>query len=60
MYDLAVPVDMKEEYKLPGGARISGSATYGRFRSFDVRVADEVAKPPTTITETITSTTWEP
>jgi len=57
VYDLAVPVDMKEEYKLPGGARISGSATYGRFRSFDVRVADEVAKPPTTITETITGMT---
>jgi formylglycine-generating enzyme required for sulfatase activity len=57
VYDLAVPVDMKEEYKLPAGARITGSATYGHFRSFDVRVTDDVLKPPTTITETITGMT---
>lgn len=57
VYDLAVPVDMKEEYRLSGGARITGSATYGHFRSFEVRVADDVAELPTTITETITGMT---
>jgi hypothetical protein len=33
-YGIAVPVDMKEEYSLPNGSRVTGTATYGRFRSF--------------------------
>jgi formylglycine-generating enzyme required for sulfatase activity len=56
-HNLAVPVDMKEEYKLPNGARVSGVATYGRFRRFEVRVADEIAKPPGTITDAVTGMT---
>ena len=56
-YDIAVPVDMKEEYTLPNGARITGTATYGRFRSFDVRVADDIAKPPRYGTDAVTGMT---
>jgi hypothetical protein len=44
-YDLAVPVDMKEEYGLPNGARVTGLATYGNFRRFDVHVTNDIAVP---------------
>jgi hypothetical protein len=56
-HDLAVPVDMKEDYKLPNGYRVTGVATYGRFRRFEVRVADEIAAPPRTITDALTGMT---
>jgi sulfatase modifying factor 1 len=56
-YGLAVPVDMKEDYGLPNGARVTGLATYGNFRRFDVQVADTIAKPPRTITDAQTSMT---
>jgi formylglycine-generating enzyme required for sulfatase activity len=45
---------MKEDYRLPNGGRVTGDATYGRFRQFEVRVADEIAKPPRTITDAVT------
>lgn len=44
-HGLAVPVDMKEEYGLPNGARVTGVATYGNFRRFDVKVTDDIAAP---------------
>jgi len=44
-YGLAVPVDMKEDYGLPNGARVTGVATYGNFRRFDVEVKDDIAVP---------------
>ena len=43
-YGLAVPVEMKEEYALPNGARVTGLATYGNFRRFDVQVGEELVK----------------
>jgi hypothetical protein len=45
-YGLAVPVDMKEDYTLPNGARVTGLATYGNFRRFDVEVTDRIVMPP--------------
>ncbi len=45
-YGLAVPVEMKEDYGLPNGAHVTGLATYGNFRRFDVQVTDEIATPP--------------
>jgi hypothetical protein len=45
-YGLAVPVEMKEEYGLPNGARVTGLATYGNFRRFDVEVTDAIVTPP--------------
>jgi hypothetical protein len=44
-YGLAVPVEMKEDYNLPNGARVTGLATYGNFRRFDVEVADDIHVP---------------
>jgi len=36
---LAVPAEMRDSYSSPG---MSGVATYGRFRTFQVRTAEEV------------------
>lgn len=40
-----VPAEMIEEYKPAAGGRISGKATYGRFRQFAVRTDETIAKP---------------
>jgi formylglycine-generating enzyme required for sulfatase activity len=56
-YGVAVPVDMREEYSSPEGARVTGFATYGRFRNFNVEVEDALAKPPRTITDPVTGMT---
>ena len=45
-YGLAVPVEMKEDYGLPNGAHVTGLATYGNFRRFDVEVTDHIVTPP--------------
>ena len=41
-----VPAEMIEEYKPSAGGRISGRASYGRFRQFAVKT-DEVIEKPT-------------
>jgi hypothetical protein len=41
---LNVPQEMAEEYKLSGGSRVTGKATYSRFRQFEVKT-DEEMKP---------------
>ncbi len=40
-----VPAEMVEEYKPTEGGRISGKATYGRFRQFAVQTDEEIQKP---------------
>ncbi len=40
-----VPAEMIEEYKPSAGGRISGKATYGRFRQFAVRTDETIEKP---------------
>jgi hypothetical protein len=40
-----VPAEMTEEYKPAGGGRVTGRATYGRFRQFAVRTDEEIHKP---------------
>jgi hypothetical protein len=40
-----VPAEMIEEYKPSAGGRISGRATYGRFRQFAVSTEEEIQKP---------------
>jgi hypothetical protein len=40
-----VPAEMIEEYKPSAGGRISGRATYGRFRQFAVQTDEEIQKP---------------
>lgn len=43
-----VPLEMIEEYKPSAGGRISGKATYGRFRRFDVKTEEHIEKPEST------------
>ena len=40
-----VPAEMTEEYKPSSGGRITGRASYGRFRQFAVRTEEEIQKP---------------
>jgi hypothetical protein len=40
-----VPVEMREDYELADG-HVSGSATYTRFRRFQVQATEEVTPPP--------------
>lgn len=42
-FGVAVPVEMREEYTLTDGSRVTGVATYGDFRRFEVRVEEQVA-----------------
>jgi len=44
MFTVAVPVEMREEYRVSNGSRVTGVATYGHFRRFNVQV-DEQLKP---------------
>jgi hypothetical protein len=40
-----VPVEMHEDYELADG-HVSGNATYGRFRRFEVNATEEIIPPP--------------
>ena len=44
-FGIAVPVELNELYTLANGSRILGTATYGRFRRFDV-TSDETIQAP--------------
>jgi hypothetical protein len=45
MLGLLVPVEMRERYRA-GDERVEGIATYGRFRQFQVKTDQSIAKPP--------------
>jgi hypothetical protein len=46
LLELLVPVEMRERYNMRGRAgRIEGTATYGRFRRFQVATNEEIAAP---------------
>lgn len=42
---IAVPVEMREQYRPDRGGRVVGTATYGRFRQFTVSASTDVAAP---------------
>jgi len=46
-FTVAVPVEMKEEYRLPdwAGLQVTGVATYSQFRRFGVQVDEQVTLP---------------
>ena len=48
---IGVPVEMREQYTLANGNRISTIATYGRFRRFDVNASEDIRTPIATITD---------
>jgi hypothetical protein len=42
-----VPAEMKEDYEL-ADSHVTGNATYGRFRRFEVKATEEVSEPAST------------
>src|SRR3954468_24389706 len=54
---IGVPVEMREQYTLANGSRISTVATYGRFRRFDVSASEDIRTPIATITDEWTGMT---
>jgi len=44
-FQVAVPVEMKERYRLINGNLVTGTATYGRFRRFDVTTEQDIGQP---------------
>jgi formylglycine-generating enzyme required for sulfatase activity len=48
---IGVPEEMREQYVLANGNRITTVATYGRFRRFDVSASEDIRAPLQTIVE---------
>ena len=48
---IGVPAEMREQYTLANGNRITTVATYGRFRRFDVSASEDIRTPIATIAE---------
>jgi formylglycine-generating enzyme required for sulfatase activity len=57
-FNIAVPSEMREEYTLATGNKISTVAAYGRFRRFDVTSDENVRLPTRTITDALTGMTF--
>lgn len=49
---ISVPAELIEEYRPSAGGRISGRATYGRFRQFAVSTDEKIEKPTDKPTDT--------
>jgi len=57
-FQIDVPVEMKEQYVF-GGTRVAGTATYGRFRRFDVKTNERLGSPvPAAAATTDRKTGW--
>ena len=54
---IAVPLEMREQYTMANGNRVSTVATYGRFRRFDVSASEDIRTPIATVTEPWTGMT---
>jgi formylglycine-generating enzyme required for sulfatase activity len=48
---IGVPTEMREQYTLANGNRITTLATYGRFRRFDVSASEDIRTPIATIAD---------
>jgi formylglycine-generating enzyme required for sulfatase activity len=48
---IGVPAEMREQYTLANGNRISTVATYGRFRRFDVSASEDILTPLATVAD---------
>ena len=56
-FGIAVPQEMREQYTLGNGNKVTMVATYGRFRRFDVSSDEDVHLPRRTITDGLTGMT---
>jgi formylglycine-generating enzyme len=57
-FGIAVPSEMREQYTLATGNKITTVANYGRFRRFDVRADEDILLPMKTITDATTGMTF--
>jgi formylglycine-generating enzyme len=57
-FGIAVPSEMREQYVLSNGNKITNIASYGRFRRFDVRADEELRLPMRTVTDAVTGMTF--
>src|SRR5262249_45008239 len=57
-FGIAVPSEMREQYTLATGNKITTVANYGRFRRFDVRADEDIRLPMKTITDATTGMTF--
>jgi formylglycine-generating enzyme required for sulfatase activity len=56
-FGIAVPHEMREQYTLSNGNKVTMVATYGRFRRFDVSSDEDVHLPRRTIADGLTGMT---
>jgi formylglycine-generating enzyme required for sulfatase activity len=54
---IGVPAEMREQYTLSNGNRITTVATYGKFRRFDVNASEDIRTPIATIVDQWTGMT---
>jgi formylglycine-generating enzyme required for sulfatase activity len=57
-FTIAVPLEMREQYTLASGNKITNVATYGRFRHFDVTASEDVRLPMRTVADATAGTTF--
>lgn len=57
-FNIAVPSEMREEYSLATGSKITTVAAYGRFRRFDVTSDENIRVPTRTIADALTGMTF--
>jgi formylglycine-generating enzyme required for sulfatase activity len=57
-FSIAVPNEMREQYWLGTGNKITSIASYGRFRRFDVRADEDIRMPTRTIDDPLTGMTF--
>ena len=55
---IAVPLEMREQYTIANGFKVTTVATYGRFRRFEVSAGEEVRTPTPTVTDTASGLTF--
>jgi len=54
---IAVPLEMREQYTLGNGNRVTTVATYGHFRRFDVSATEDIRAPIITVVDRWTGMT---
>ncbi|MBI3491120.1 MAG: SUMF1/EgtB/PvdO family nonheme iron enzyme [Acidobacteria bacterium] len=55
---IAVPLEMREQYTLGNGNKVTTVASYGRFRRFDVSATEEVRTPTPAFTDAASGLTF--
>jgi sulfatase modifying factor 1 len=57
-FNIAVPSEMREQYTLGSGNRVSTVASYGRFRRFDVTADEDIRVPTRVVADPVSGITF--